>query len=257
MEFDNLKFFDININLLCLSGLIERVERWIKEGEREGARQVIVSGFHGLYLSNRNKALRRAVLEADVFVPDGIAPIILARMLKKKHCGRVTGYDFMNAFFEVANDKGYKSFFLGDTDEVLDKMIKNIECDYPGHKVAGKISPPFRPLSDREESYIVEKINESKPDILWVGLGMPKQEIWIHRNLHRLQVPVAAGVGAAFKFFSGHVKRAPEWIGEMGFEWVWRFFMEPHKLWRRDIIDGPQFIFQVVKNWDGIRKENS
>jgi len=100
---------------------------------------------------------------------------------------------------------------------------------------------------------MVKQINAAHPDVLWVGLGLPKQELWIHRNLSALRVPVAIGVGAAFRLVSGRVKRAPSWVGRAGFEWLWRLAMEPKKLWRRDLIDGPQFIYRALAETAQIR----
>jgi len=97
-------------------------------------------------------------------------------------------------------------------------------------------------------------INDARPDVLWVGLGLPKQERWIHEHKDRLNVPVAIGVGACFGFFSGKVKRAPLWIGRMGLEWLWRFLQEPKKLWRRDMLDGPRFMGHVFLQLTGLRK---
>ncbi|MDR3412063.1 MAG: WecB/TagA/CpsF family glycosyltransferase, partial [Formivibrio sp.] len=106
-----------------------------------------------------------------------------------------------------------------------------------------------------EEGEIVERINAARPDILWVALGMPKQDIWIHERLARLDVPVAIGVGAAFAFVAGTVPRCPEWVGRAGFEWVFRFLKEPRKLWRRDLLDGPRFI--LYAGMELFRRETS
>ncbi len=97
-------------------------------------------------------------------------------------------------------------------------------------------------------------INETQPDVLWVGLGLPKQDRWVFEHKDRLNVPIAIGVGAAFGFLSGKVKRVPEWIGNNGLEWIWRFIKEPKKLWRRDLLDGPRFVFHVILELTGLRK---
>lgn len=99
-------------------------------------------------------------------------------------------------------------------------------------------------------------INNARPDVLWVALGLPKQEWWIYRNRDRLRVPVAVAVGAAFGFVSGRVKRAPKWVGRAGFEWVWRLAMEPGKLWRRDLIDGPRFLVRALSECAGLFKSH-
>jgi N-acetylglucosaminyldiphosphoundecaprenol N-acetyl-beta-D-mannosaminyltransferase len=152
---------------------------------------------------------------------------------------------------ELADRRGYGSYFYGDTDETLFALQQRLGERYPGHRIAGVWSPPFRALSPEEDAADVARINAARPDVLWVGLGLPKQESWIHAHLDRLQVPVVVGVGAAFGFMSGQVSRVPAWIGDAGFEWVWRFVAEPRKLWRRDLIDGPRFV------WHGLRESLS
>jgi N-acetylglucosaminyldiphosphoundecaprenol N-acetyl-beta-D-mannosaminyltransferase len=151
----------------------------------------------------------------------------------------------MLEFLKRAEQEGYSSYFYGDTQDTLAALCKTVAGKYPGHRIAGTYSPPFRPLTPSEEATIVERINAAQPDILWVALGMPKQDIWIHDRLKSLNVPVAIGVGAAFAFVAGTVSRCPEWIGRAGFEWVYRFLKEPRKLWRRDLFDGPRFLYHV------------
>jgi N-acetylglucosaminyldiphosphoundecaprenol N-acetyl-beta-D-mannosaminyltransferase len=101
------------------------------------------------------------------------------------------------------------------------------------------------PLASAEDEDVIDRINSTRPDVLWVALGMPKQDIWIYERLDRLHVPVAIGVGAAFAFVAGTVPHCPDWIGDLGFEWVYRFMQEPKKLWRRDLLDGPRFLFHA------------
>jgi N-acetylglucosaminyldiphosphoundecaprenol N-acetyl-beta-D-mannosaminyltransferase len=155
---------------------------------------------------------------------------------------RTPGADVMRAFFELADRANLSSFFLGDTEETLAALKERLERSYPGHRVAGTCSPPFRALTADEDGEIVATINEARPDVLWVGLGTPKQDRWIHERKDRLRVPVAAGVGAAFGFLSGRVSRAPGWVGRCGMEWAWRVAHEPRKLWRRVLLDGPRFV---------------
>jgi N-acetylglucosaminyldiphosphoundecaprenol N-acetyl-beta-D-mannosaminyltransferase len=160
----------------------------------------------------------------------------------------------MESFFEQANEKGYSSFFYGDTDDTLISLRENVQRRYPGHMVTGTFSPPFRPITREEDETYVEMINDSSPDVLWVGLGLPKQEKWIFQHKDRLNVPIAIGVGAAFKFISGKVKRAPEWIARNGFEWVWRLIKEPRKLWRRNMLDVPRFVTLAFLETMSLRK---
>jgi len=162
----------------------------------------------------------------------------------------------MEAFFAKADFAGYRSFFYGDTDETLAALRESIEDKYPGHQVAGVFSPPFRALTREEDEEHVRMINEARPDVLWVGLGLPKQDRWIYEHAERLDVPVAIGVGAAFGFLSGHVKRCPAWIGGLGFEWAYRLAKEPRKLWRRSLIQGPQFLLHVLPELLGVKRRD-
>ena len=125
-------------------------------------------------------------------------------------------------------------------------LRKNLKTEYPELKIAGVFSPPFKALTKEEDNEIIEMINKAKPDVLWVALGLPKQEQWIFEHRNRLNVPVAVGVGAALGFLSGRVKHAPNWLGNLGLEWLYRLIHEPKKLWRRDFIDGPRFVWHVL-----------
>jgi N-acetylglucosaminyldiphosphoundecaprenol N-acetyl-beta-D-mannosaminyltransferase len=145
-------------------------------------------------------------------------------------------------------------FFLGDTEETLRRLKGNLERTYAEITIAGMCSPPFRPLSSDEDDALVQRINEARPDVLWVALGLPKQERWIFEHRDRLNVPLVLGVGAAFKFLAGTVKRAPDPVGHFGFEWLWRFAHEPRRLWRRVLIDAPQFVGLAGLDVTGLRK---
>jgi N-acetylglucosaminyldiphosphoundecaprenol N-acetyl-beta-D-mannosaminyltransferase len=234
------------VHLISVGRTADHIERWI--GERDGlCRRVIVTGFHGLWEAHKNPKLQEILNSSELWVPDGIAPIWVARLRGYRGFDRTPGAEIMREVFRRAAGRPIRSYFYGDTEETLSALQASLATDYPQHETVGIFSPPFRPLSPEEDEAAIERINAAKPDILWVGLGMPKQDIWIYERLHRLKVPVAIGVGAAFAFVAGTVPRCPEWIGRSGFEWVYRFYKEPRKLWRRDLLDGPQFLFHIGK----------
>ena len=243
------------VHMIDIPAVIEIISHWIRQFEdRRICRQIIVTGFHGLWESHKNEDFKAILNSADLWVPDGIAPVWIARLKGVTDGDRTPGADIMRAYFERANQKGYRSFFYGDTEETLDALKTKLEKKYPCHKIVGMYSPPFRPLTPEEDEDIIRIINDAKPDVLWVGLGLLKQDRWISEHKERLKVPVAMGVGAAFGFHSEKVKRVPDWIGKNGLEWVWRFIQEPKKLWRRDLIDGPQFVWHVLLELSGLRK---
>jgi N-acetylglucosaminyldiphosphoundecaprenol N-acetyl-beta-D-mannosaminyltransferase len=243
------------IHMIDIPTFISIMDSWISAGSAgRKCRQVVVTGYHGLWVAHQKPDFRAILNNADIWVPDGIAPVWIARLKGMKSVVRAPGPDIMKAYFRLADRKGFRSFFYGDTDYTLAELRKNLEEKYPGHIVAGVYSPPFRELTPGEDEEIVRMINDAKPDVIWIGLGLPKQDIWIYEHKDRLNAPVAVGVGAAFSFHAGTVKRAPEWIGNAGLEWLWRLLKEPRKLWRRDLIDGPQFMWHVALELTGIRK---
>lgn len=240
----SVRILGSRVHLVSAARTVDHVERWI--GMRDGqCRQVIVTGFHGLLEAHKKPHIHSILNGAELWVPDGIAPVWLARMRGHRDAVRTPGTEIMVEFLKRASERRYSSYFYGDTEQTLAALRETVARQYPGHRVAGSYSPPFRPLTASEEGSIVERINAARPDVLWVALGMPKQDVRIHDRLKHLNVPVAIGVGAAFAFVAGTVSRCPEWMGRAGFEWVYRFWKEPGKLWRRDLLDGPRFLFHA------------
>ncbi len=232
------------VHLLTTPRTVDYIESWIRSRDGE-CRQIVATGFHGLLEASKNEKVYTVLNNAELWVPDGIAPVWIARLRGHRDAVRSPGPAIFAEFLNRANLNGYSSYFYGDTEQTLAALTRTVTAKYPGHRVAGSFSPPFRPLTPEEDQAIVDRINEARPDVLWVALGLPKQDMWIHDRLSRLNVPAAVGVGAAFAFVAGTVPRCPEWIGRAGFEWVFRLLAEPKKLWRRDFFDGPRFICQA------------
>ena len=135
-----------------------------------------------------------------------------------------------------------RHFFLGDTNDTLSRLKAHVEQTYPTAVVAGTFSPPFQSEPEALSADEAAEIDSTEADILWVGLGTPKQDLWIARNRHHLTIPVAIGIGAAFRFELGILERAPGWVGETGFEWAFRLWKEPRKMWRRSVLGGSSYL---------------
>ena len=247
-----IRVLGVRVHMVQMPQVLSILEQWI--GQRKKCHFVVATGMHGVMEAHRDEDFKAIINSADLFIPDGYSLIWVGRRRGFRLKRRVCGTDLMWEFLAVSQEKGYSNFFYGDTRETLDQLTLRIEREFPGLKIAGTHSPPFRPLSPEEQAQDIKTINESNADVVWVGLGLPRQERWIFQHKDALNAPAVIGVGAAFKFHSGQVTRAPEWAGNRGFEWLWRLAREPKRVWRRALIDAPRFASHVVLELAGIRK---
>jgi N-acetylglucosaminyldiphosphoundecaprenol N-acetyl-beta-D-mannosaminyltransferase len=174
-------------------------------------------------------------LQADVVLPDGMSSVLLARLLKHKIPERVAGPDFVDAFLPVAEKEGFKLFFLGATNHTLEKLKTNCLKKYPLLNIVGLLAPPFSEFDNEIDRRLVDTINQAHPDVLFVGMTAPKQELWLSRNFDQLDVLFAMGIGASFDYLAGNKPRVPKWLGRLGFEWLYRLILEPRRLWHRNL----------------------
>ena len=178
---------------------------------------------------------------------DGM-PIVKIARKKGFNCERCAGPDIMGMMFKESVKQG-KTHYLygGKNDEVLNKLRENLEKVYPGIQIVGMYSPPFRPLTDEEDEKICAEINELKPNFLWVGIGAPKQEMWMWNHREKIYGTVMLGVGACFDFFAGTLEKSPEWMEKAGIEWLYRLGKEPRRLWKRYILGGFKWLYYRTK----------
>ena len=155
---------------------------------------------------------------------------------------RTTGPSLMGEIFQISAEKGYSHYFYGSTDETLKILKEKLEVRYPGIKIVGLYSPPFRPLTEEEDKMIVERINEAKPDFVWVGLGAPKQEKWMAAHQGKID-GLMIGVGAGFDYYAENIKRAPEWMQKSNLEWLYRLIQDPKRLFKRYLNTNTKFIW--------------
>jgi len=194
----------------------------------------------------RDEKVLTSVNGADLVTPDGMPVVWLGRLHGHKHIRRVYGPELMSMICAISAKKGYRVYFYGATQNVLDKLRKNLTAKYPGLTVSGMFAPPFRQLSEDEDKKAVEEINRSNSDIIWVGLGSPKQDLWMRKHRQAINAPVMVGVGAAFDFLAGTKPQAPHWMRQSGLEWLFRLVTEPKRLWRRYLIDNFLFIYYLA-----------
>lgn len=207
---------------------------------------ICVSNVHTTVMAHDEDGYRKVQNEAVIALPDG-AP--LSKYSRKKgyaQAERVTGPDLMKNILTLSAEREYRHFFYGSTQETLDKLKEVISEKYPGVTIAGMISPPFRPISPEEDKAFVEQINSSGADFVWVGLGAPKQEIWMNEHRGRIN-SLMIGVGAAFDYECGNIKRAPEWMQKLSLEWLYRLMQDPARLFKRYFVTNTKFLWLTRK----------
>ena len=234
---------NIRFDLITYEIIMKTIERWREASKRQ---YVAITNPPSVLLCYRDDLMLRATLEAGMVLPDGIGILLAARLLGYRHHGRSAGPTLMLKLCDWGREKGYRHFFYGGAEGVAAKLATNLSNKYPGLRVAGTYCPPFRSLTDEEDRSMVEKINSAKPDIVWVGLGAPKQEKWMAKHLGQIKATVMIGVGAAFDFHSGNIKWAPAPIRRLGLEWAYRLVQNPKRMWRRNL-DSPLFLSKVMR----------
>jgi N-acetylglucosaminyldiphosphoundecaprenol N-acetyl-beta-D-mannosaminyltransferase len=198
--------------------------------------------------------VRAALNGAGWVVPDGMPVVWALRLLGAPGVGRVYGPDLMNALSAVCAARGWAQYYLGGAPGVADALARVMQQRFPGLPVAGTFCPPFRDLTPAEEEAMLQGINTSGAQVVWVGLGSPKQDMWMAGCRARLTPPVLIGVGAAFDFHTGRQPQAPRWMQRSGLEWLFRLAAEPRRLWRRYFIYNPKFLFEFTLQLTGLRR---
>jgi N-acetylglucosaminyldiphosphoundecaprenol N-acetyl-beta-D-mannosaminyltransferase len=246
---DSIKHFDVldvNISAVNLETACLAVDELIRENKKG---YVCVCPVSTVLECQSNELMRQIVNEASLATPDGMPIAWLGQLGGYRDVRRVYGPDLMLAICQMGQARGYKHYFYGGTEETCRLLEVRLKERFPGLKVAGRFSPPFRELTPEELKKIVEEINRCQPDILWVGLGSPKQDFWMYENRGILTIPVMIGVGAAFDFLSGTKGQAPRWMQRIALEWLFRLCSEPKRLWRRYLIGNPKFIYLLIKDY--------
>ena len=225
------------------------VEGWIARRKR---RYVCHANVHGVMEARHDPALRAAYGGAGLVVPDGVPLVWVGRLLGHGTVQRVYGPDFMLLLAARAAAARYRCFFYGGAAGVAEELAGALARRFPGLRTVGAEAPPFRELSPTEETDTLSRMNASGADIVWVGLGCPKQERWMAAYRPRLKAPVLVGVGAAFDFHTGRVAQAPRWLMPLGLEWLFRLLQEPRRLGRRYLLYNPLFVLlaagQLLRN---------
>jgi N-acetylglucosaminyldiphosphoundecaprenol N-acetyl-beta-D-mannosaminyltransferase len=234
----------VGVDAITVDETVNTMAGWI--GRRE-PNYVCITGVHGVMESHRDPDLRCIHDEAGLVTPDGVPLVWLGRLQGARQIERVYGPDLMAEAFARSEHTGWRHFLFGASPETLARLESRLSARFPHANIVGSHSPPFRTMTSAEEDELAELIGEVRPDILWVGLGTPKQERWMADHLTRLQVPVLVGVGAAFDFHAGVKRQAPRFLQRAGLEWLFRLATEPRRLGPRYLRNNPAFVWLVAR----------
>jgi len=191
-----------------------------------------------------------ALRGASMVVPDGMPLVWAANLLGESLDDRVYGPELMDRYSDRCAERGHRVWLYGGRDQgSLVQLALNLRRRHPGINIVGGYSPPFRTMTDEEEDTLIDQINGARPDVLWVGIGAPKQEKWMARMRDRLEVPVMCAVGAAFDFHAGRVSQAPVWMQDRGLEWIYRLAQEPRRLLPRYVYSNPRFVLAFARQY--------
>ena len=230
-------------DVLDHAAAVRRVAELVRGGS---GGYVCVSTVHMAMESYDDPEFAAKVNAADVIVTDGMPVVWMQRLQGKKNATRLRGNDLTLLLCEYAEANGLKVGFYGGKQVVIEAILERARRDFPNLHIAYAYSPPFRSLAAEEDVSVTAAIKSAAPDILFVGLGCPKQENWMAAHTNELK-SVMLGVGAAFDFFAGNVKESPAWLGRLGLEWMFRLAQEPGRLWRRYLLLNPRFIMLAIR----------
>ena len=232
----------VNIAAINMEWLVDYLEKNISEIKGD---YICVSNVHTTVTSFEDVAYCAIQNGGLMAIPDGGPLSTVGQKRGHKNMERTTGPSLMGEIFEISAKKGYRHYFYGSKEETLELLQKKLMEKYPEIQIAGMYSPPFRPLTEEEDKVIIERINETKPDFVWVGLGAPKQEKWMAAHQGKID-GLMLGVGAGFDYYAENIKRAPMWMQKHNLEWVYRLVQDPKRLFKRYWSTNTKFIWNAM-----------
>jgi N-acetylglucosaminyldiphosphoundecaprenol N-acetyl-beta-D-mannosaminyltransferase len=244
----------VGISAVSLAGAASEIERWLDEGERH---YVCVTNVHTVMECQRDPELMRIHNDSGMTTPDGMPIVWCGKWAGANDITRVYGPDLMLELCARLAGGGHSMYLYGTSARTLELLETRLRSDFPGLVIAGRYAPPFRALTAAEDAEVVALMNASGADVVWVGLGAPKQERWMAEHMDRLTATVLIGVGAAFDFHAGTVRQAPLWMQRHGLEWSFRLVREPRRLWKRYLRTNPAFVFAILRHHPRMRPSAS
>lgn len=240
----------VDLSAIDMNRAIDLAEKWI--ASRQSA-YICMTGVHGVMEAQSDAHLRSVLNGAFINAPDGMPMSWVGWLQGYRQMDRVYGPDFMANVCRLSISKGYRHYLYGGQPGVAQALKIALQKRFPGLKVVGTFTPPFRSLAQDEEASLLQDVRNAKPDILWVGLSTPKQERFMAEYVDRLRVPLLVGVGAAFDFHTGRIDDAPAWMKRIGLQWLHRLLQDPARLWRRYLRNNPAFVWRIALQFFKLR----
>ena len=241
----------VGVSALNLDGAVAAVARALEQKIRG---YVCVTGVHGVSEAQTDPEFRSILNRSFLTTPDGMPTVWMGRWQGFRDMDRVYGPDLMLRLCELTQTRPFTHFLYGGAPGVADELKRRLEQRFPGIKIAGTYTPPFRPLNPDEEQALIREIARLKPDLFWVGLSTPKQEKFMAQYWNKLDATLFFGVGAAFDFHAGRVRQAPRWMQRSGLEWLFRLGCDPRRLWKRYLKNNPLFVARAFCQVTRLRK---
>ena len=239
------RILDVWLTGIRFENAVREILSYTNDGKKH---YICVFAVESILCAHREKRLAAIANRADMTLCDGTPLVWLGRFCAKLDITRCYGPDIMLQVMHDGCELGLKHYFYGgDCEDTVLQLEKKLRIKFPKINLVGHCVPPFKELTADERSVIVSDINKSGADIVWVGIGTPKQDFWVGDFRDALDAPVLLAVGAAFNFHAGKVKQAPHWMMKIGLEWLFRLFAEPRRLWRRYILGNPYFVFLMIR----------
>jgi len=236
-----------NVQSDGLGDVVNSAVEWINCGGH--SKSIMCANPHSIVVASRTPEFNAALARADWLLPDGIGILYASKLFGGRIRSRITGYDVFSHLMARMSELGsYRCFFLGSTQATLDRIVARVGKEFPEVEVAGTYSPPYKKEFDQQDiEAMLDAVNKAKPGVLWVGLTAPKQELFIHQSIDRLDAKVIGAIGAVFDFYAGTIDRPGHVAQRLGMEWLVRMIREPRRLWRRTLVSGPRFLVMCLK----------
>jgi N-acetylglucosaminyldiphosphoundecaprenol N-acetyl-beta-D-mannosaminyltransferase len=248
---DRGNILGVGVSAINMQQTLDTIHQWINTRD---SHYVCVTPAHAVMDCYRSSELRQVYNRSGLTTPDGMAIVWLLKWQGFQKVERVYGPDLLQAVCKQSLSNGYRHYFYGGAPGVAERMSLKLVNRYNGIRIVGLDCPPFRELTPEEDEAVVQRMSAANPDIVWIGIGSPRQERWMVDHLERVGAPVMIGIGAAFDFISGNKPQAPRWMQRNGLEWFFRLASEPGRLWRRYLLSYPRFILLVLLQMVGLKQ---